>query len=630
MELFFLNSLLMLLVGGVVAYLLEPRYSRGAGLLGLLCLLGAVVWSMPTLFVEHAEFSLGLFKLVKGLSIDFAFRVSPLTSMLNFFVLLFGLCVLCYTLGYYRPGEGGGKFYACSLWAVAGASAALMTSNLLVFILAWEFVTVMLYLLMGLGGSAARKGAFKTFAMLGFSDVVLLLGIACLFMRHGASAADMTYLESAGRIYVSEWADIGIYLLLLVGALTKAAAFPLHTWLPTAAEESPVPTLALLPASLDKLLGIVLLLRISIGFFVLSTGLKVALMCIGGVTIIAGVMMALIQHRLQKLLAFHAISQVGYMVMGIGTGVPVGVVGGVFHMLNNAIYKNLLFLGGGAVRKRVGHVDLDYLGGLSRAMPFTFAGFLVGALAISGVPPLNGFVSKWLIYQGVIEGGGSLMPWLLAAAVLGSALTLASFIKAIHSIFLGQPSDYLEGGDVPEASAEMLFPIGVLAGLCVVLGLGAGVVVSVFLAPSIGQMGLVGASDMGEVLDMSYRTGLWGPLPAMVLIGVGLAAGLLFYGVGRVFRVRRVRSFMGGEVSPTASTRYSGTQFYKTIRDLPVIRALYSDAEEETWDIYRMVGLHGQSLTGWISGLHTGLLETYATWCVLGVGAVVAVLFLLM
>ena len=506
MQGFLLNSLVMLVAGGAVVYVLEAGYRRGAGLLALLCLGGAMIWSLPTLLVDHVSFSLGELALVQGLSIDFSFRISTLTALLNFFVLLFGLCVSCYSLGYYRVEQKGtATFYAYVLWAVAGASTALLTSNLLVFILAWELVTVMLYLLIGLGGTPAKEGAFKTFAMLGFSDVVLLLGIACMFMRYGPSGADMTYLEGAGHIRIGTWSDIGIYLLFLVGALTKVAAFPLHTWLPTAAEESPVPTLALLPASLDKLLGIVLLLRISVGFFTLNTGLKVALMCIGAVTIIAGVMMALIQHRLQKLLSFHAVSQVGYMVLGIGTGMPVGVVGGVFHMLNNAVYKNLLFLGGGAVRRRVGHVDLDYLGGLSKAMPFTFAAFLVGVLAISGVPPLNGFVSKWLVYQGIIEGGGALMPWLLAAAVLGSALTLASFIKALHSIFLGQTSDYLEGRDLHEAPGTMLFPMGVLAGLCVVLGLGAGIVISVFLAPGIARWAWRGVQ--GSVGSRPYPTG---------------------------------------------------------------------------------------------------------------------------
>ena len=154
-------------------------------------------------------------------------------------------------------------------------------------------------------------------------------------------------------------------------------------------------------------------------------------------------MMALVQHDLKRLLGYHAVSQVGYMVLGIGTGSPVGIAGGLFHMLNHAIYKSCLFFGGGAVEKSAGTTDLENLGGLARSMPVTFGTFLVASLAISGVPPLNGFASKWMIYQGIIEsarGGGHLWVLWLVAAMFGSALTLASFMKVVHAVFLGQPS----------------------------------------------------------------------------------------------------------------------------------------------------------------------------------------------
>ncbi|GAI75218.1 unnamed protein product, partial [marine sediment metagenome] len=167
---------------------------------------------------------------------------------------------------------------------------------------------------------------------------------------------------------------------------------------------------------------------------------------VGSFTIIAAVMMALVQHDLKKLLSYHAVSQVGYMVLGIGTGIPLAMAGGIFHMLNNAIYKTSLFLGAGSVEHRAKTTQLNKLGGLARVMPITFVTFFIAALSISGVPPFNGFFSKWMIYQGVAElgklgGGGNLwIVWLLAA-MFGSALTLASFIKLIHAIFLGVPSN---------------------------------------------------------------------------------------------------------------------------------------------------------------------------------------------
>ena len=175
----------------------------------------------------------------------------------------------------------------------------------------------------------------------------------------------------------------------------------------------------------------------------MSAAMNTFLMAIGSLTIVCAVMMALVQHDLKRLLGYHAVSQVGYMVLGIGTGNPIGIAGGIFHMLNHAIYKSCLFLSAGAVEKKTGTTDLDKLGGLSKTMPVVYVAFLIASLAISGVPPLNGFASKWMIYQGIIETGrqGSHL-WILwlMAAMFGSALTLASFMKLVHAVFLGQPS----------------------------------------------------------------------------------------------------------------------------------------------------------------------------------------------
>ena len=623
-----LSSLGILLAGGAICYLLEGGGRKLAGPLAVLCTLAAVILAIAMLGADKAPIDFGIFRL--PLPLHLAFRITPFMSVINFFALLFGFCVSLYSLSYFADHKRSNRFYAFALWAVAGASVALLTQSLVVFILAWEMVTLMLYLLIGLGGTEARAGATKTFTMLGFSDVAIMLGIASLVAMEGLPALSMAHLEGLGHVTITSWAEIGTFVLLLIGALAKSGAFPMHTWLPAAAEKAPVPVVALLPAALDKLLGIVLLARISLGFFTLNAGLKITLMCIGAITIIVGVMMALVQHELKRLLSFHAISQVGYMVLGVGTGVPVGVIGGIFHMLNNSIYKCLLFLGGGAVEKQTGHLDLDRLGGLSKAMPLTTVAFFIGALAISGVPPLNGFVSKWLVYQGVISGGGQLMPFLLGAAVVGSALTLASFIKAMHSVFLGEPSEGMEGKQIKEAPATMLAPMGILSGLCVVLGLGAGALVLNFLEPGLATLGMQETAAFRETMGISSWTGLWGPLPAMILIVVGLGLGLLLYALGKGFKVRRVRPFIGGEVDTPASTHLSGTQFYLTVRNLPIIRNIYDDAEKQAFDIYRLVAQYGHELVDWISSLHSGVLPTYAAWCIAGIGGVLALLFWLL
>jgi NADH-quinone oxidoreductase subunit L len=256
------------------------------------------------------------------------------------------------------------------------------------------------------------------------------------------------------------------FLFMMVGAISKAGSMPFHSWIPDAAVDAPLPFMAFLPASLEKLLGIYLLARISLDMFQLHPGswVSTVMMIVGAVTILLAVAMALIQKDFKRLLSYHAISQVGYMILGIGTAVPAGMVGGLFHMINHAMYKSCLFLTGGSVEKQAGTTDLKKLGGLAAKMPVTFVCFVIAAAAISGVPPFNGFFSKELVYDGALE-----RHWLYyAAAALGSFLTAASFLKLGHAAFLGRLNESHK--NVKEAPAAMLIPMGIIAFFCVLFG----------------------------------------------------------------------------------------------------------------------------------------------------------------
>ena len=208
------------------------------------------------------------------------------------------------------------------------------------------------------GGKNSNFAGTKSFAMIGASDGALLLGITLLWMVSG------TFAISEINVATGTIISVAAFLLLMVAAITKAGAMPLHTWIPTSGEYAPVSVMALLPAAIDKLLGIYLLVVIVRKLFEISVSLRLVMAIIGAATIIVAVMIAMVQHNLKKLLSYHAISQVGYMVLGIATGTTVGLVGGVFHMINHAIYKCCLFLCGGAVEKNAGTTELEELGGL--------------------------------------------------------------------------------------------------------------------------------------------------------------------------------------------------------------------------------------------------------------------------
>ena len=324
----------------------------------------------------------------------------------------------------------------------------------------WEGLLVTLYGLIVIGGKQSSKTATKAFVIVGISDLCMMGGIALTgYLAKTLVIQDINLpLDSLGSL---------AFVLLVIGAIAKAGAIPFHTWIPDAANDAPLPFMALFPATLEKLLGIYFLARITLDMFKLNEHsiLSTVLMVIGVVTIILAVMMALVQKDYKRLLSYHAISQVGYMILGIGTCIPAGIVGGIFHMLNHALYKCCLFLTGGSVEKQAGTTDLEQLGGLGRKMPLTFASFIVAAFSISGVPPFNGFFSKELVYDAALERGTVFY----LGALLGSFFTAASFLKLGHAAFLGKISS--RNQNVRESSPTMLIPMILIAATCIFFGI---------------------------------------------------------------------------------------------------------------------------------------------------------------
>jgi len=418
------------------------------------------------------------------------------------------------------------------------------------------------------------------------------------------------------------------FLAFLSGAFAKAGAVPFHSWVPDFGEKADAPVSAYLPASLDKLLGIYLLARCVLDLFVPTPAMYFLMMLLGAATVITAVMMALVQHDLKRLLSYHAVSQVGYMVLGIGSGTAIGLAGGLFHMLNHAIYKCALFLCAGVVEKETGTTDLDRLGGLAKTLPVTFIACTVAALSISGIPPLNGFASKWMVYQGIItsgeDGGFAWIVWLVIA-MLGSALTLASFVKVLHATFLCKPSPEIQQITVRESRRSMMLPLVVLAALCVIFG--------VFAFPlPLDRLIFPVLEEHGIPLDV---TGVWWAGMATVLIVIAIIIGLLIYWLTmRSGKLRRVSTYIGGELmqdvyvsgetqGPARHVDVTGVDFYNTIEQLPVLAKLYSLAQAKAFDIYDLLRKGVNYLIQALRALHTGVLPAYLRWFVAGLLVVV-------
>jgi NADH:ubiquinone oxidoreductase subunit 5 (subunit L)/multisubunit Na+/H+ antiporter MnhA subunit len=600
---------------GVLAFLLPGRWKA---VQGWVALLGAAAFSAcASLLLNAGEITLSLPWL--GSIASFDLRLYSFNAFILLFIGIFGFLVSVYSLVKMRAHPRLREYYGYFFLTLTVASGAVLANNFLVMIFFWEGLLLTMYGLISLGGANAPRTATKAFLISAFCDFCLILGIAILWTVNGTPA--MT-----GVRIVPEGLTVASFLLMAIGAAGKAGAMPFHTWIPDAALDAPVSVMAFLPAALEKLLGIYLLARICLDFFALESGgpLSIILMTAGAATIVLAVLMALIQKDIKKLLSFHAISQVGYMILGIGTGLPLGIAGGVFHMVNHAIYKSGLFLSAGSVEHRTGTTELKKLGGLWREMPLTAAGFAICALAISGVWPLNGFVSKEMIFHGTLETGYTVFA---IAAWAGAIFTFASFLKAGHAIFLGPRSTEIPA--VKESEPPIWLPILALAGFCIFFGIGNVYPLKAFIQPLLSSRFV--AEELPDLT--THALDLLSPV-ALISLGM-LALGLLIHLFGW---------FRAGKKAYLAS---------ETIHRLPVMSTLYRWSEARYFDLYEqgirgldgaaalvfrfidrpidafyetvLVGA-GRLIIRFGRWLHNGFYPNYLAWCLAGLVVILLLL----
>jgi len=484
-----------------------------------------------------------------GYGINFSLRLYGFNALILVATAGFALLCVLYSVAFLQKKLISGRFFAYLLLTVALVNGAVLANNLVVLLFFWEGILLTLFLMILLGREGAWHTAVKAVILVGISDLCMMLGIGLTAHLAGTLEMDQIHLPMDG------WGATA-FLLLVVGALGKAGAMPFHTWIPDAADDAPMPFMALLPAALEKLLGIYLLMRVCVDLFAFTPGspMSVTLMIIGAVTILFAVMMALIQKDFKRLLSYHAISQVGYMILGIGTALPIGIIGGLFHMFNHATYKSCLFYTAGSVERQTGTTDLKALSGLGRKMPVTMVCFIVAAASIAGFPLTNGFYSKELIFDGALESG---MIFYLVA-LLGAFFTAVSFLKLGHAVFFGKPKAEL--ADVKEAPAAMLIPTVTLAALCLLMGFLRLDIIGGLLQPTLGL-----AAGAGEVIGAHAN---W--------LLVGISAGVLLLAALSHWQGYRKTG--------------SGLRAADHYHDAPVLRDIYHLAERKAFDPYHIGG----------------------------------------
>ena len=535
--------------------------------------------------------------------IQFTVRLDPLGAFFLLIVSLLGVALSIYSLGYARGFFGRknvGVLGAFLNLLLLATSVVFLAGNAFFFLIAWEIMALTAYCLVSFEHEKVetRNAGVLFFVMSHIGTGCLILGFLLLFQASGSYDFDGFHLLGDT---MSPGKRDAAFLLFLAGFGVKAGIVPLHIWLPAAHPVAPSNVSALMSGVLIKT-GIYGLTRVLFDF--LGTPPNwwgVTVLSLGTISAVLGVLYALMEHDLKRLLAYHSIENIGIILMGLGaslmflhSGHPVlaslALVAGLYHTINHAVFKALLFLGAGAVLHATHTRNMEELGGLAKRMRWTALFFLVGAVAISALPPLNGFVSEWLTYQSLLQGFGTtsslvriMFPISGAMLALTGALAAACFVKAFGITFLAQPRS-AHAANAHEASFTMLLGQGILTAACVFLGLFPFVFLK-WLDPVTQQLtgqqisAQLSAAN-GLVLSNATAQGGTVSMLGLALLGLSLLAAplVLWLIFARRAKTRRGPTWDCGLRGLTPQMEYTATGFSKPIR--MIFKALFRPRRE--------------------------------------------------
>jgi len=427
---------------------------RSAGWIGTAAIGLAFLAALATLISlqghtsDHRQFVSSLWNYASTVGIDaqMSILVDPLSVFMILVVTGISTTIHLYSVSYLDEDKGYARYFAYLNFFVFSMLLLVLAGNFLLLIVGWAFVGAASYLLISFWyrRTTATKAGIKAFVINVVGDVGLVLGTYFLF-KHTGTLDFLKAFKAAPNVFTSGEGDVTAgCLLLLVGAFAKSAQIPLHTWLPDAME-GPTPVSALIHAATMVTAGVYLIARMH-PFFELAPAAQDVGAIIGCATLVIAATIALAQTDIKRVIAYSTMSQIGYMIMGVSVG---AYAAGMFHLMTHAFFKALLFMGAGSIiGAMAGEQSLDKMKGFKKAMPFTFACFVIGGLALSGIPPFSGFFSKDEILLVTGERGG----WHWALYVLGyfgAFMTAIYTFRMIFRAFYGDPvqeAKELEGG----------------------------------------------------------------------------------------------------------------------------------------------------------------------------------------
>ena len=512
------------------------------------------------------------------------FRIDALAAFFLVVVNLGGAAASLFALGYGRHEEAPGRvlpFYPAYL---AAMNLVVLAADAFSFLVAWEFMSLTSWALVIAHHQDREniRAGYVYLLMASFGTLTLLLAFGLL------AGADGNYtFEAIRHSHPSAALAALVLILAMVGAGSKSGLVPLHAWLPLAHPAAPSQVSALMSGVMTKVAvyGFVRIVFDLLG--APNWWWSMLVLAVGGVTAVMGVLYALMQHDLKRLLAYHTVENIGIIYIGLGLALAfksfgmevaaaLALTAALFHVFNHSVFKSLLFFGAGSVLNATGERDMEHLGGLIHRMPQTAFVFLVGCVAISALPPLNGFVSEWLTFQAILLsphlpswGLKFLVPAVGALLALSAALAAACFVKAFGVSFLGRARTPA-AANAQETDSNSLAAMYFLAALCLVAGVLPGLFIDA-LAPV--SHALVGASMPHQaglawltIVPIAESRSSYNGL--LVFIFIVLSGSMAAFAIHRLAsdRLRRAPAWDCGYPDPSPATQYTASSFAQPIR----------------------------------------------------------------
>ena len=575
---------------------------------------------------EIISYWMGGWEPVDFYAIGIGYEVDRLGLFFAILVVLIIFCSVLYSLRYLEHDDCIDRYYTLFLMLSGSLLGITMTGDIFnMFIM----IEIMTFTAVGLtcfrnGIPEALEAGFKYLVIGSVGSSMILAGIALIYAQcRTLNIAQLTAMLT-DRLYPG---TILAFALMFIGFGVKSFIVPFHT--PVADAHPVAPTsFSMVFSTVVIKCGIYGMIRMAYMLFSVmdQSAVQILITAFGTITMFVGAVMAISQKDFKRLLAYSSISQIGYIITALGLGTALGLTGALFHTLNHTLFKALLFMCAGCVLHMTGSKNLDELGGLHKRMPQTTVLFIIGMSAIAGLPPFNGFASKWIIYQAAytkaVQSGNFFYAVVTVAAVVVSVMTLAYFIKVTQSVFFGPLPEKFK--DTKEAPKAMLLPMWILAALCVVTGVCYNFVDKFLLNPAVGAA--LGATKyvntmMGEgyaqifgVRDIAsglVKFSYWNPVLWLILFAIVILAVFIVVLTGETDRGQVLTS--EDDVDGKYSTFFGGEKFVYS----------HMGGSDMFWGLKKS----WKGFFEFMETKHSGIVTDYTTWVLVAATFIVAFAF---